>query len=59
MLVPILLAAMVAVLLAHGYLLRRRVRRDEPARPAVPAPLVPLPRTHAADARHWNSAYWD
>ncbi|WP_116952250.1 hypothetical protein [Jiangella endophytica] len=59
MLVPILLIAMVAVLIAHAYLLRRRARRDEPARPVSSAPLVPLPRVHAVDARHWNSAYWD
>ncbi|SDU81635.1 hypothetical protein [Jiangella alkaliphila] len=59
MLVPILLAAMIAVLLALGWLLRRRAGADEPARPAASAPLVPLPRTHAVDARHWNSAYWD
>ncbi|TDD64084.1 hypothetical protein E1262_29330 [Jiangella aurantiaca] len=59
MLVPILLAAMVAVLLAHAWLLRRRADGDEPARPATSAPLVPLPRVHAVDARHWSSAYWD
>ncbi|TDC51752.1 hypothetical protein E1212_11145 [Jiangella ureilytica] len=59
MLVPLLLAAMIAVLLAHGLVLRRRARRDEPARPAVAAPTVAPPRAHAVDARHWSSAYWD
>jgi hypothetical protein len=59
MLVPLLLAAMIAVLFVHGFLLRRRARRDEPARPAAPAATVALPRAHAVDARHWSSAYWD
>lgn len=58
MLVPILLAVMIAILLAHAYPLRRRAA-DEPARRAASAPLVPVPRAHAVDARHWNSAYWD
>ncbi|MBB5790646.1 hypothetical protein [Jiangella mangrovi] len=59
MLVPMLLAAMIAVLLAHGFLLRRRARRDDPAHPATAASSVQPARAHAVDARHWNSAYWD
>jgi hypothetical protein len=59
MLVPLLLAAMIAVLVVHGFVLRRRTRRDEPVRPVASAPLGPLPRAHAVDARHWSSAYWD
>lgn len=58
MLVPILLAAMIAILLAHAYPLRRGAA-DEPVRRTASAPLAPLPRAHAVDARHWNSAYWD
>lgn len=59
MLMPILLTAMIAVLLAHAYLLRRSARRDDAARPASSAPAVPLPRVHAVDARRWSSAYWE
>lgn len=59
MLVPVLLAVMIAVLLAHALLLRRRARRDEPVRRSPSTPVLPPARAHAVDARHWNSAYWE
>lgn len=70
MLVPILLAAMVAVLFAHGYVLRKRTRHDDhgvffdvsgshtQALVGSMQEFAPTPRGHGFDTRHWASIYW-
>ncbi|WP_162606627.1 hypothetical protein [Jiangella asiatica] len=70
MIVPILLVAMVAVLLLHGYVLRKRATHDEhgiffdvngshnQTFANSLQDFAPSPRSHGFDTKHWTSVYW-
>ncbi|WP_026875328.1 hypothetical protein [Jiangella gansuensis] len=70
MIVPILLVAMVAILLVHGYVLRKRTSYDEHALffdvngshdqtfVGLLQDFAPSPRSRGFDTKHFTSIYW-